>query len=111
MKLLYAARMARYDLLRAIQGLASKLTRWDPDCDAALERLVSYVNSSLDLRLSGWVGDSLASVQLRLFADADFAGDKVTMRSTSGVFFALVGGSTSFPLSAASKRQSSVSQR
>ena len=34
MKLLYAARMARFDLLRATCGLACCVTKWDAACDA-----------------------------------------------------------------------------
>ena len=33
MKILFAARMARYDLLRATQSLASRVTKWSKDCD------------------------------------------------------------------------------
>ena len=44
MKLLFAARMARFDLLRAVQGLASTVTKWSIDCDKALHRLVCCVN-------------------------------------------------------------------
>ena len=48
MKLLFAARMARYDLLRAVQGLASRVTKWSSDCDKALHRLMCYVDSTKD---------------------------------------------------------------
>ena len=48
MKLLFAARMARYDLLRAVQGLASRVTKWSNECDKSLHRLMCYVNSTLD---------------------------------------------------------------
>ena len=51
MKILFAARMARWDLLRATQSLASRVTKWSKDCDAALRRLVCYINSSLDVRM------------------------------------------------------------
>ncbi|CAE7357742.1 GIP, partial [Symbiodinium pilosum] len=39
MKILFAARMARWDLLRATQGLASRVTKWSRDCDVAFHRL------------------------------------------------------------------------
>ena len=48
MKILFAARMARWDLLRATQSLASRVTKWSPDCDLGLHRLVCCINSSLD---------------------------------------------------------------
>ena len=47
MKILYAARMCRFDLLRATCGLASLVTKWDIVCDRKLHRLVSYIYSSL----------------------------------------------------------------
>ena len=43
MKILYAARMCRYDLLKAVGSLASKVTKWDKVSDAELHRLVSYI--------------------------------------------------------------------
>ena len=41
MKVFYAARLARFDLLRAIASLASKLIKWTRKCDKQLERLLS----------------------------------------------------------------------
>eukprot|EP00974_Lingulodinium_polyedra_P005717 541700-Lingulodinium_polyedra.AAC.1 len=55
MKILYAARMARFDLLKATNALACRLTKWDSQCDARLKRLASYICSSLDERLVGYV--------------------------------------------------------
>ena len=46
MKILFAARMARYDLLRAVQGLAARVTKWSADCDRALHRLVCYIDKT-----------------------------------------------------------------
>ena len=109
MKILYAARMARYDLLRPTCALASLVTKWTPKCDRALHRLVSYINCTLDRKMIAWVGDMEGDLQVRLFSDADFAGDESTMRSTSGVFMALKGPNTSFPLAGTSKKQTAVS--
>ena len=64
MKILFAARMARFDLLRATQSLASRVTKWSTDCDIALHRLVSYIHGSKDKYLQGFVGDSFESCQL-----------------------------------------------
>ena len=33
MKLLYGARLARFDLLRAINNLSASITKWTPECD------------------------------------------------------------------------------
>ena len=57
MKLLYAARIARFDLLRSINSLARNVTKWTVDDDAKLYHLMCYVNSSLTKRMTGWVGD------------------------------------------------------
>ena len=43
MKVLFAARMARFDLLRAVQGLAARVTKWSAECDKALHRLICYI--------------------------------------------------------------------
>jgi hypothetical protein len=109
MKVLYAARMARYDLLRPTCMLASRVTKWNLFCDLMLHRLMCYINSTHDLKMISWVGDRSDSLTLELFADADFAGDKQTMRSTSGMFLCLSGGNTCVPLSATSKKQPCVS--
>ena len=46
MKVLYCARMARYDLLRATCGLAAQVTKWTPSCDRKLHRLMAYIKST-----------------------------------------------------------------
>ena len=109
MKVLYAARMARCDLLRTLQSLASRLTRWDESCDARLLRLMCYINSTINVRQAGWIGDTMSDMRLERYADSDFAGDVVGSRSTSGMLFRLVGPSSCYPLTACSKKQSSVS--
>ena len=109
MKILYAARMARMDLLRAVCQLATQVTKWMSKCDKRLHQLVCYINSSLHLRMVGWVGDGLAEVQPHLFQDADFAGCIESLRSTSGVHLAMRGPATNFPIAGFSKRQSCVS--
>ena len=54
----------RFDLLRAVQGLAARVTQWSKSRDAALHRLVCYVNSMLDVRLQGFVGDKIGGCKL-----------------------------------------------
>ena len=108
MKILFAARMARYDLLRATQALASRVTKWSQECDDALHRLVSYINCSLSSTMRGYIGDKFSECQLWLFADADFAGAHDS-KSTTGSFMALVGPNTYFPTNAFSKKQTAVS--
>ena len=109
MKILYAARLCRFDLLRAVCHLATFVTKWTSECDRKLLRLVCYVNSSKHLRMIGWVGDDLSALQPHLFADADFAGCTATQRSTSGYHFAIRGPNTCFPITGVSGRQTCVS--
>ena len=48
MKIFYAAREARPDLLRAVGHLTRFLTRWTKECDRRLHRLVEYVSTHVD---------------------------------------------------------------
>ena len=109
MKILYGARMARLDLLRAVCSLACHVTRWTINCDLQLHRLVSYIHHSNHLRMIGWVGDEHAAMQPHLYQGADFAGCLTTQRSTSGVHLAIRGPTTNFPIAGISKRQGCVS--
>ena len=108
MKILFAARMARFDLLRALQGLAARVTKWSSDCDKALQRIVCYIHSTVDVRFKAFIGDSLSKRKLWCFADADHAGEHDN-RSTTGSFLVLIGPNTYFPLTAFSKKQTSAS--
>ena len=109
MKIMYMARFGRFDLLRAIGSLASRLTKWDKLCDRKLWRIIQYLAGTKHWKQIGFVGDSTKDLELGLFTDADFAGDRSDMKSTSGVFLALYGPLTFFPLGAQSKKQSAVS--
>ena len=109
MKILYAARVARFDLLRAVNNLSCFVTKWDTQCDKRLHRLVCYIQSTLHLRQTTWVGDCLQSCSLNLYADASFSECLATARSTSGVFFCVNGPSTFGSLTGLSKRQHCVS--
>ena len=55
MKLLYAARIARFDLLRSINALARNVTKWTKDDDARLHHLMCFVNSTLSLKMSSHI--------------------------------------------------------
>ena len=90
MKVLYAARMYRFDLLKPVTYLASRITKWSKRCDLRLHRLMCYVNTTKDAELIGHIGDDASKIQLGVWSDADFAGCKVTMRSTSGTYMALI---------------------
>ena len=109
MKTLYGARLARWDLLKVVQLLASRVSKWTASCDKALHRLMCYINCTKDLVLCGYVGDALEDLYLDQYADADWAGDKGDYRSTSGAVLFLSGPMTSFPLSAKCAKQTVTS--
>jgi hypothetical protein len=109
MKVLYAARLARFDLLRATCRLACYISKWDKACDKRLVRLISYIQSTLHWRQVGYVGGSLKDTQPNVYADADLAGCADTQRSTTGVHLAMQGPNTDFPLTGISVRQGSTS--
>ena len=109
MKILYGARMGRYDLIRPVQALASRVTKWNR-CDKKLHRLVSYINSTLELHLYGWVRDSPQDIEVVAYCDADLAGDRTDAKSTSGVLVCLIGPRTYIPITGVSKKQTSVSR-
>ena len=109
MKILYGARMARYDLLNAVCKTAACVTKWTEQQDMDLFRLICYINSTLHYRMVSWVGDELADVWLRQYADADLASDIRTHRSTSANNQKLWGPSTRANQSCNSRRQTATS--
>ena len=102
MNIRYGARLARWDLLKIVQPFASRVTKWSEGCDNVLHRLMCYINYTTNWVIRGYVGGKADSLSLRLYADADFAGDRPELKSTSGVLLALVGDNTCFPLCAKS---------
>ena len=113
MQLLYGARFARPDLLRAIAALARKVTTWRPMQDVQLHRLVCYLKSTLHHRQYAWVGDSVQDLEFHLYTDADLASDPEDSVSTSGSYFAIVGKYTHVPMAhrCKSKQRSVLAQR
>ena len=72
-------------------------------------RLIQYIISSTPhYRLVGTIGDAQEHLELRLYVDADVAGNRLTGISTSGGFLVLYGPNTFFPLAWVSKRQTST---
>ncbi|CAE8601403.1 unnamed protein product [Polarella glacialis] len=65
MKVLYGARLARFDLLKAVAGLASKVTNWSVSCDKRLFRLMCYINDSKGLKMRGYAELVAAILALR----------------------------------------------
>ena len=56
MKVLWTARFARFDLLRAVGYLATQVTTWTSRNDRQLHRLIGYMQSTSHLRMMGWIG-------------------------------------------------------
>ena len=110
MKMLWLGRLARPDIIRAIAGLASKVQKWTRNCDKQLYRLACYLNSTADYTLNAFIGDRPENLRLRLYCDADFAGDNEDARSTSGGYLVVIGPNSFFPLSWVSKKQTATSR-
>ena len=108
MKLLYAARIARFDLLRSINTLAQQCdkmvhTRW-------CKTIPSYVLCQLYLREENdWMGrNDMKDLSIALYADADFAGCAQSL-SPHQVLICISGETYSVSVSWWSKRQGCVS--
>jgi hypothetical protein len=110
MKKLWLARLARPDIIKAINVLSSKIQKWTRNDDKRLYRLICYLHWTVQYGLKGTIGDPPEDLELSLFVDADFAGDKEDSKSTSGVFLVLTGPNTYFPLTWATARQTCTSR-
>jgi hypothetical protein len=110
MEILRAARMCRYDLFRAVGGLASCTTEWTHQCDSDLRRLICYINATRHRAMIGWRGGPDAILDLRFHADADFVGCVRAMRSATGVALVVEGPNTRMGANGVSKRQTAVSR-
>ena len=98
MKIMYLARFARFDLLRAVSALSTFITKWGKLQDKKLYRIIRYLKFSREYRQIGFIGDNWKDIGLCLFTDSDFAGDQETKKSCSGVFLGLYGPNTFYPL-------------
>ena len=110
MKALWLGRLARPDIIKPINDLATKVQSWTKVEDKKVLRLIQYIDSTKHFRLVGHVNDNPEDLYLSLFADADFAGEKEGARSTSGGYLVLKGPNTNFPRAWLSKRQTSTSR-
>ena len=110
MKMLWLARLSRPDLLKPISDLATKIQCWTRNNDKQLYRLACYIDGTKEYRMTGYINDPKDKLSLKLFADADFAGDREDAKSTSGSFLAVVGPNSFFPLQWSSRKQTSVSR-
>ena len=108
MKVLFAARLCRPDLLVAITRLASKVLAWKLCHDRALRRFFQY---DADLELVGCLDARYKeSCVLAMSPDADLAGDLESTKSTSGLWIEMqsADGNRCWPIAWRSKRQGST---
>ena len=110
MTIMYSARAARFDLLKAVTFLAKYITRWDARCDQRLHRLMCFLFATKEDVMMGWIGDPVEELAPHIHFDSDFAGDPYTLKSTSGCHIDIQGPNSRFPLMGVSKGQSSTAQ-
>jgi hypothetical protein len=91
MKIMYAARMARPDLIRTISFLARFLTKWDEHTDKRLQRRMSYIHHSYSYRMYAYMGTGQQVCSLGVYSDSDYASCAETQRSTTGSILFLRG--------------------
>ena len=108
MRILYCARMTRFDFLRATCRLATRISRWTKQDDKRLLRIRLHIWHHLNDRQVGVIGNNIDQTSLRLFCDADFAGDPTSQRSTRGVHLALHGSHAIYPLQGLPAKQDAV---
>ena len=106
MKVFYAARLARFDLLRAVANLSRYVTKWTCEHDKHLMKLMQYIKCTLDYRQVGWIGDDISKLNLHLYADTNFGGSQG--KSTTGVQLNIEGPNTFFPMEGMSIAQTAV---
>ena len=98
MQVLYTGRYARADVQRCISMMACCVTKWTTQQDQELDDTMGYILYSAHWLCMGWKGDPQELLTPHLFANTDLAGCQVTERSTSGLFLAVRGTSSCFPI-------------
>ena len=105
MKCLWLARLCRADLVHPITVLARKITFWSVNDDRRLHRLMCYIDSTKDYRMTNVVKGDGSDLHILCFTDSDHAGKVEHGYSTSGGFVAVSGKGTYFPISWCAKKQ------
>ena len=116
MKLLYAARRCRFDLLDCVASTIrlarspNGLRRRTRSCITSRPSgLCASVQTSHDRMMIGWAGECLETASIGLFVEADYAGCGESLRSTHGALLHIQGPHTRFPLAGLSKTQGCLS--
>ena len=106
---LYASRLCRADILRAITRLAEQFHKWTPLSTRKLHRLMEYYNHTKSYKQYAFIGDDWSELEVAVFVDADWASDRSDYKSTTGGLLVLLGANTFFPLAFMSQKQGCVS--
>ena len=107
MKLLFAVRLARTDLLVAITRLASKVTSWNKSHNCALRCLMLYAQYAVDFELVIELSfDDLQTTILVMSPDADLAEDLKSSKRTFDLWLEMISADEKkcWPLAWKSKR-------
>ena len=108
LKMLWLARNYRYDIYYTVNYLARYVTKWSKACDAMLFHLTCYIHSTSQYVQQCAVGDSVSSISIALFVDANHVNSSEDSVSTGGALLALYGPNTFVPITAFCKRQRRV---
>ena len=108
-RLLYLSRMTRGDIATAVGRLSRQLRAWSRYTDHCLKRLISYLDTHDSYALEVTVEEGVPW-HVRVFVDADHAGDPLSAKSTTGIatFVESDIGDTCGALGWQSKRQTST---
>ena len=101
--LLYASIGTRPDLSHSVGVLSQSMSNPGQDHWTGVKRILRYIKGTLNLCLK-FVASKTKNINLKAYADADWAGDGISRKSTSGYVFQ-IGGST---VTWRSKRQSII---
>lgn len=109
MKVLYAARAYRWDLLWTIDWLARHMAEWSKVCDIKLKRCIAYKRTTEKFVMQVYVSIPIHLCNVAMFSDVDFARDIATSKSTLGGYAAIVGPNTWAPIAGICKSHNAVS--
>ena len=112
MKLMYAARMACPHISTIVSKLASRVTRWTKHDDRRLHRVYCFLKTHGDLTLKGSLStEDYQHFTLVAWPDADYCGDILDAKSTSGFHMEIQGGAgRRLPIAWGSKKQSGTAR-
>ena len=101
--LVYAATATRPDLSASVGVLSKFMSNPSIDHWQGIKRIMRYIKGTLDYGIEFNASENDA-IKLIGYSDADWAGDVVSRKSTSGFVFKLAGGAVSWQ----SKRQATI---